>query len=198
MPILVITCGGTIGGVAHENSNRGAYAKQNIVADYLRECFPEHKFRLIELCNLDSTDITYAHIAKMAKLINSYHHQRVVIIHGTDTALVTARQLSKLVEDKKKDIRITGAFSPITHAQSDGHANLAKCFNRQSRTGVSLVFDGQFFDPRHTDKQFRCYDVTDSRGRFFKTAAKHKPYIYYRQYGPALSQRTASKTTYHL
>ena len=71
---------------------------------------------------------------------------RILITHGTDTMVETARQLAGSIEDKT--IVITGAMIPYTFGSSDGLFNLgsALSFVQSMPYGVYVAMNGQCFN----------------------------------------------------
>lgn len=71
---------------------------------------------------------------------------RIVITHGTDTMVETAKVLAKGIEDKT--IVITGAMIPYTFGSSDGLFNLgsAVAFAQSKPHGVYVAMNGLCFD----------------------------------------------------
>ena len=71
---------------------------------------------------------------------------RILITHGTDTMVETARRLADSVEDKT--IVITGAMIPYTFGSSDGLFNLgsALAYVQSMPPGVYVAMNGRCFD----------------------------------------------------
>jgi L-asparaginase len=72
--------------------------------------------------------------------------ERIVITHGTDTMVETAKVLAENI--KEKTIVITGAMIPYTFGSSDGLFNLgsALAFAQSKPPGVYVVMNGMCFD----------------------------------------------------
>ena len=70
---------------------------------------------------------------------------RIIITHGTDTMVETARLLAKKVKDKT--IILTGAMIPIKFGSSDGLFNLgsALSFVQVIEPGVYITMNGRYF-----------------------------------------------------
>ena len=70
---------------------------------------------------------------------------RIIITHGTDTMVETARLLAKKVKDKT--IILTGAMIPIKFGSSDGLFNLgsALSFVQVIAPGVYITMNGRYF-----------------------------------------------------
>jgi L-asparaginase len=71
--------------------------------------------------------------------------ERIVVTHGTDTMVETARFLGQSVE--KKTIVMTGAMIPYAFGSSDGLFNLgsALAFAQSLPHGVYIAMNGRYF-----------------------------------------------------
>ena len=71
---------------------------------------------------------------------------RILITHGTDTMVDTARQLASEVKDKT--IVLTGAMIPYTFGSSDGLFNLgsALAYIQSMPPGVYIAMNGRCFN----------------------------------------------------
>ena len=95
---------------------------------------------------VDSTTITdedreiIAHNCKKAK------EDRILITHGTDTMVDTAKYVAKKVKDKT--IVLTGAMIPYTFGSSDGLFNLgsALAYVQLLPPGVYIAMNGRYFN----------------------------------------------------
>ena len=70
---------------------------------------------------------------------------RIIITHGTDTMVETARLIASKV--KNKTIILTGAMIPIKFGSSDGLFNLgsALSFVQVINPGVYITMNGRYF-----------------------------------------------------
>ena len=70
---------------------------------------------------------------------------RIIITHGTDTMVDTARLIAKKIKDKT--IILTGAMIPIKFGSSDGLFNLgsALSFIQVIEPGVYITMNGRYF-----------------------------------------------------
>jgi L-asparaginase len=70
---------------------------------------------------------------------------RIIITHGTDTMVETARLIAQEIKDKV--IILTGAMIPIKFGSSDGLFNLgsALSFAQVLTPGVYITMNGQYF-----------------------------------------------------
>jgi L-asparaginase len=70
---------------------------------------------------------------------------KIIITHGTDTIVVTAKMLAESINDKT--IILTGAMIPIKFGSSDGLFNLgsALSFVQTLDPGVYITMNGRYF-----------------------------------------------------
>lgn len=102
----------------------------------------------VQICNIDSTNMTPAIWLDLAKVIqNNYDkYDGFVITHGTDTMAYTAAALSYLIQNSPKPIILTGAQKPINMEVTDSKANLYDSFiyaSSDTACGVQIVFNGK-------------------------------------------------------
>ncbi len=145
--ILMLATGGTI---ASKKTNTGL--TPSLLSEQILEYVPRIKtfcnVTTIQLCNIDSTNMSPEYWVKIAKAIeeNYNNYDGFVILHGTDTMAYTAAALSYMIQYSKKPIVLTGAQKPIDVDITDAKANLFDSFVYacdDSSHGVTVVFGGQ-------------------------------------------------------
>jgi L-asparaginase len=101
--------------------------------------------RIRTLMMVDSLDMTDADRDLIASNCADAPEQNIVITHGTDTMVATARVLAERVPDKT--IVLTGAMIPIAFGSSDGLFNLgsALSFVQVLPPGVYVAMNGRHF-----------------------------------------------------
>ena len=94
---------------------------------------------------VDSLDMTREDRERIAARCRECEEDRVVITHGTDTMVDTARILAEAVPDKT--VVLTGAMIPIAFGSSDGLFNLgsALSFAQVLEPGVFVAMNGRYF-----------------------------------------------------
>ena len=145
--ILVLTTGGTIASSESVNGLVPTLTSKELLS-FLPESNMNCKIETIEVCNMDSTDMTYKEWLLIAKAIeNNYKdYDGFVICHGTDTMAYTASALSYLIQNSSKPIVLTGAQRPIKSEITDAKTNMLDsilCACDDRARDVQLVFDGQ-------------------------------------------------------
>ncbi len=100
------------------------------------------------LMMIDSLDMTDADRALIAEQCRAAPESRIVITHGTDTMVGTARVLARsFPDDGDKTIVLTGAMVPYAFGSSDGLFNLgsALSFVQVLASGVYIAMNGRAF-----------------------------------------------------
>jgi L-asparaginase len=102
-------------------------------------------FDVRTLMMVDSREITDEDRDTIARNCVKAKEERIVITHGTDTMVDTARVIAEQV--KEKTIVLTGAMVPYTFGSSDGLFNLgsALAFVQTLPYGVYIVMNGRYF-----------------------------------------------------
>mgnify|MGYP001274817448 FL=1 len=97
---------------------------------------------LMMIDSLQMTDTERQHILEKCKKEKT---NKIIITHGTDTMVETAKILAENIKDKT--IILTGAMIPIKFGSSDGLFNLgsALSFIQTLETGVYITMNGRYF-----------------------------------------------------
>lgn len=95
---------------------------------------------------IDSLDMTGAHRAHIIERCRAAAESRIVVTHGTDTMVETARALAT-AGILEKTIVLTGAMVPYAFGSSDGLFNLgsALSFAQVLPPGVYVAMNGEYF-----------------------------------------------------
>ncbi|XP_069116024.1 probable L-asparaginase periplasmic [Argopecten irradians] len=95
------------------------------------------------VCRVDSQDISQEDRTKLAHACRETDAKKIMITHGTDTMVETARMLSE--EQLDKIIVLTGSFLPETFKNSDADFNIGfafGCLQTMTSNGVYLSMNG--------------------------------------------------------
>ncbi|NQV18534.1 MAG: asparaginase [Armatimonadetes bacterium] len=97
------------------------------------------------LMMVDSNEISEDDRETIARNCKNAKENRIVVTHGTDTIVDTARIIAEIV--KNKTIVITGAMVPYTFGSSDGLFNLgsAIAFVQTLPAGIYIAMNGRYF-----------------------------------------------------
>ena len=105
------------------------------------------------LMMIDSLEMTQKDIEKIIEECKKTKSSRIVITHGTDTMVNTAKKIAEKI--KNKTIVLTGAMIPYAFgSSSDGFFNLgsALSFVQTLKNGVYIVINGQYFTYDNVEK----------------------------------------------
>lgn len=145
--ILMITTGGTIASTQTAHGLAPGMSAEDILS-YIPAVNQICRVHTMQVCNLDSTNVTPAHWRLLVETIEANYaaYDGFVICHGTDTLAYTAAALSYMIQNSAKPIVITGAQKPIHMDVTDAKTNLLDSFlyavDEESQN-VSIVFDGK-------------------------------------------------------
>ena len=97
------------------------------------------------LMMVDSLDMTAEQRDQIARACSSCSESQVIITHGTDTMVETARVLAASITSKT--VVLTGAMIPYAFGSSDGLFNLgsALSFVQTLPSGIYLAMNGSCF-----------------------------------------------------
>ena len=100
------------------------------------------------LMMIDSLDMTDADRARIVAACRQAGEARLVVTHGTDTMVETARALAEALPPAlAKTVVLTGAMVPYAFGSSDGLFNLgsALSFAQVLPAGVYIAMNGRYF-----------------------------------------------------
>ena len=99
---------------------------------------------------LDSLEMTSTHFETIIKACETFEKSKIVITHGTDCMVDTAKKIAQeAVGIEQKTIILTGAMIPYTFgSSSDGFFNLgsAMAYVRVLDPGVYIAMNGILFN----------------------------------------------------
>lgn len=144
MPIRIFVTGGTFDKEYNELTGE-LFFKDSHLNEMLklgRSRVPVEIRTLMMIDSLQMTDVDRELIARNCEQVNE---NRVVITHGTDTMVETAKLLAQRITNKT--IVLTGAMIPYKFGSSDGLFNLgsALAFVQTLPAGVYVVMNGRCF-----------------------------------------------------
>jgi L-asparaginase len=144
MPIRILVAGGTFDKEYDELGGR-LFFKDTHVPEMLRlgRCRLELSVKTVMM--VDSLEMTDADRRAILDHCRRAEEKRIVVTHGTDTMVETARVLADGRLDKT--IVLTGAMVPYAFGSSDGLFNLgsALSFVQVLPSGVYIAMNGKFF-----------------------------------------------------
>jgi len=145
MKIVFIQAGGTID--KDYPKTRKGYAfeiAEPAVKRILEKVHPNFDFEVISLLKKDSLDMTDEDRAIIHQACLRADADKIVITHGTDTMIETARKLSGI---KNKVIVLTGALKPEKFSDSDASFNVGAAVGAINllTSGVYIAMNGRIF-----------------------------------------------------
>lgn len=142
--LRLIVTGGTFDKQYDELNGTLAFGSTH-VEDVLRRGRSDVALVVEVLMLKDSLDLTDADRARIVASARASDERRLVVTHGTDTMVESARALA--AADLEKTIVLTGAMIPYVFGSSDGLFNLgsALSFAQVLPPGVYVAMNGRVF-----------------------------------------------------
>jgi L-asparaginase len=144
MNIRIFVTGGTFDKEYNEIEGK-LFFKDTHLREMLKLGRSKVRVGIRTLMMIDSLDMTDAERRIILENCRRTKESRIVITHGTDTMVETARVLGRSITDKT--IVLTGAMVPFAFGSSDGLFNLgsALAFVQALPHGVYVAMNGRFF-----------------------------------------------------
>jgi L-asparaginase len=145
MKVTFIQTGGTIDKDYPKTTKGYAFEITTpAVERILKNVNPSFNFEIFSVFKKDSTEITNEDRKKLLDFCRNIENDKMIITHGTDTMLETAKVLSEL---KDKVIVITGAMRPEKFYDSDASFNVGVAVGGLSTlpNGIYIAMHGNIF-----------------------------------------------------
>ena len=150
MRLKIYTTGGTIDKVYFDKKSDyqvgdpqagGVLERANVVIEYEVE----------SILRKDSLDLTEQDRKLIRQTVESSPEDHIVITHGTDTMIETAKALQDV---EGKTIVLTGSMYPAQFRDSDAVFNIGCALTAAQilQPGVYIAMNGRIFDPRSAFK----------------------------------------------
>jgi L-asparaginase len=158
MKIRFITTGGTIDKVYFDAKSEYEVGPPQ-VREVLRDANVTFEFDVESVLAKDSLDLTEADRRLIRERVAAAPGDRIVVTHGTDTMVETARVLKGI---PGKTIVLTGSLQPARFRNTDAVFNLGAAIAAVQALppGVYLSMNGRIFDPDRTrkDRARGCFE----------------------------------------
>jgi L-asparaginase len=143
--IRIIVTGGTFDKNYDEINGRLSFGGTHL-PEMLRLGRSRVETTIETLMMIDSLDMTDADRDRIAYSCLHCAENHIVITHGTDTMVETARVVAQTVRDKT--VVLTGALVPYAFGSSDGLFNLGSALSLAEvlPAGVYIAMNGQYFE----------------------------------------------------
>jgi L-asparaginase len=150
MQITIFTTGGTIDKV-YFDAKGGYEVGAPLVPQILANARVAMPVEVIELMRKDSLELTDADRARVVGAVTATASAQIVVTHGTDTMVETARALQAV---PGKTIVLTGALQPGRFSDSDAAFNLGMAIAAAQAlpAGVYLAVNGQIYEAARVRK----------------------------------------------
>jgi L-asparaginase len=145
MTIRIIVTGGTFD--KEYNEIKGVlFFRDTHVKEMLELGRCRVKYKIKKLMMKDSLFMTNQDRVEILNECLKSREKNIVITHGTDTMVETAKVLGKAIKDKT--IVLTGAMVPYKFGSSDGMFNLGSAisFAQVLPCGVYIAMNGRYFN----------------------------------------------------
>jgi len=144
--IRIFVTGGTFDKEYHELTGTLAF-KDTHLPEMLRLGRSRLDVAIETLMMIDSLEMTGADRALIVDRCRTAAEPRILVTHGTDTMVETARTLAAAFPADEKTIVLTGAMIPYAFGSSDGLFNLgsALSFVQVLPPGVYIAMNGRSF-----------------------------------------------------
>ena len=150
MSIAILTTGGTFDKV-YFDANSEYSIGEPCISSILDEGNVTSEYRVKSILKKDSLDINQEERELIKKSVIECEEERIIIIHGTDTMVDTAKFLED-IEDKT--IVLTGAMQPARFKKTDAVFNSGFAFAAALSLdkGVYIAMSGRIFSSDNVRK----------------------------------------------
>ena len=150
MKVKVYTTGGTIDKTYFDARSEYEVGDPQI-RDILEVANVGTEYEIVGLFRKDSLDMTEADRTYIVSRVGEDSCSRILITHGTDTMVDTARALAQILG---KTIVLVGSLSPAQFKNSDAEFNIGFAFAAVQilPPGVYIAMNGRIFEPEHVRK----------------------------------------------
>jgi L-asparaginase len=148
--LTIVTTGGTIDKVYFDDKSEYQIGAPQI-GEILTQLGVAFAFEVIPIMRKDSLHITAEDRDLIRRTIELQPHRHVLVTHGTDTMVETARELFTI---PGKVIVLTGALNPARFQGSDAVFNVGCAVGALQALpdGVYIAMNGSVWDPRRVRK----------------------------------------------
>ena len=142
--IRIFTVGGTIDKIYFDAKSSYEVGPPNIT-EVLSGLSLNLNYEVVSLMQKDSLEMTDADRETVRQAVTAAPENEIVITHGTDTMVDTARVLDTI---PNKTIVLTGALSPALFKNSDAMFNIGAALTAAQikDAGVYIAMNGVIFD----------------------------------------------------
>ncbi len=145
MTIKIITCGGTIDCENIDQNNVYSF-RESYIPKMLKQSRCDAEINITFLMAKDSLLMNKEDRQKILEECKKCKEEKIVITHGTDTLVETAKIIGENI--KNKTIILLGAMTPYNQKDSDTLFNLGFAISSVQTlpSGVYVVMNGKIFN----------------------------------------------------
>ena len=150
MNIAILTTGGTFDKI-YFDANSEYSIGEPCISSILDEGNVTSEFRIKSILKKDSLDINQKERELIKKSVIECEEEKIIIIHGTDTMVETAKFLEGI---KDKTIVLTGSMQPARFKKTDAIFNSGFAFAAalSLEDGVYIAMNGKIFNSSNVRK----------------------------------------------
>ena len=150
MNIAILTTGGTFDKI-YFDANSEYSIGEPCISSILDEGNVTSEFRIKSILKKDSLDINQKERELIKKSVIECEEERIIIIHGTDTMVETAKFLEEI---KDKTIVLTGSMQPARFKKTDAIFNSGFAFAAalSLENGIYIAMSGRIFNSSNVRK----------------------------------------------
>jgi L-asparaginase len=158
--LTIVTTGGTIDKIYFDDKSEFQIGDPQI-GDILRTLGVAFAFEVIPAMRKDSLHMDDQDRALIRQAIERQPHRHVLVTHGTDTMVETARALGGV---EGKVIVLTGALNPALFRGSDAVFNIGCAVGavQSLPDGVYIAMNGRIWDPARVRKNVEANRFEES------------------------------------
>ena len=148
--LTIVTTGGTIDKIYFDDKSDYKIGAPQI-GDILSQLGVGFRFEVVSILRKDSLDMGDDDRRLIRQTIEAQPHRHVLVTHGTDSMVETARQLEGI---PGKVIVLTGALNPARFQGSDAVFNIGCAVGAVQALpdGVYIAMNGRVWDPQRVRK----------------------------------------------
>jgi L-asparaginase len=152
MKIHFFTTGGTLDKI-YFDANSQYEVGEPIIEQVLKKMNPAFEFEVTRLLQKDSLEITDTDRAMIRRQIAKIDTDHIIVTHGTDTIVATAKQLENM---GNKRIVLTGAMKPAAFADTDAIFNIGSAIGALNAVpaGAYIMMNGRLYKPGEVYKNY--------------------------------------------
>lgn len=151
--IKILSTGGTIDKIYQSTKGTKELSFSTPTVTDLFERLPDTPdYTVKQICAVDSLDMTDEHREEILSEIHTSKCQNIVITHGTDTMIQTARYLQDA--SVSNSIVLTGASRPYYYKDSDASLNVGGALTavKLLDSNIRICMHGDIYNPKNVVK----------------------------------------------